>query len=285
MKIGIIGLGLIGTSLALAFKEKNFYIWGVDIDKSAIDELIGRGIIDKGAIELEKLSEEIKKSEVIFISVFPSEVVEVIEKLKSLLNENQILTDTASVKRNIINYVEKDEFLKKIFIGGHPLAGKEKSGYKEAESTLFQNKIYFLTPASKVSQQKIEKFSNLISFISARPYIISPEEHDKILSFTSHLPQIISYILSLTVLSNFPEFVGSGFKDTTRLSKSPSKLWIDIIKENKKNVLDSLKEFRRIFEVCYKDIQKGEWEELEKIFENSRNKRLIIEVSDEKSNC
>lgn len=284
MKIGIIGLGLIGTSLALAFKEKNFYILGVDINKSAIYELKKRGIINKGFTDIDEAIEDIKESEIIFICVYPSLIIDVIKRLKEFLKEDQILTDTGSIKEKIMDYVEKDEFLKRIFIGGHPLAGKERSGYKEAEPTLFQNKLYFLTPTSKASQQKIERLSNLINLILARPYIISAKEHDKILSFTSHLPQIISYILSLTVLSE-SSFVGSGFKDTTRLAKSPSDLWIDIIKENKENILFSLEEFKKNLELCYEKIEKEKWEDLKDIFEKSRNKRLEIEVRNEKGNC
>ncbi|MCX7845523.1 MAG: prephenate dehydrogenase [Dictyoglomaceae bacterium] len=278
MKIGIIGLGLIGTSLALAFREKNLYIWGMDINESAVSYLLREGIIKKGNTDLRKLLKEIKESEVIFIAVYPSKTLEIIKELKGLLNENHILTDTASVKEKIMNYIEQDDFLRRVFVGGHPLAGKERSGYKEGSVHLFQDKIYFLTPSSEISWDKIHKIETLIELIGARPFIISPQEHDKILSYTSHLPQIISYILSITVPREYLGFTGSGYKDTTRLAKSPVDLWIDIIKENKENILEVLENFHKIFNIVYEKIKMEDWKKLEDYFEESREKRLEIEV-------
>ncbi|MEN2985017.1 MAG: prephenate dehydrogenase [Dictyoglomaceae bacterium] len=278
MKIGIIGLGLIGTSLALAFKEQKLFIWGIDIEKTAVDNLLNKGIIEKGDIDIKKLSKEIRESEVIFISVYPSKVLEIVNELKNFLNENQILTDTASIKEKIINYIEKDKFLRKIFIGGHPLAGKEKGGYKEGEVKLFQDKIYFLTPSSEVSDEKLNKIISLISSIGAKPFIISPHEHDKILSYTSHLPQIISYILSYSVPVEYLYFTGSGFKDSTRLAKSPVDLWIDIIKGNEENILKALDDFYKVFNIVYEKINMKDWNELKNFLEKSREKRLEIEV-------
>lgn len=278
MKIGIIGLGLIGTSLALAFKEKKLYVWGMDVDKSTIDFLLKEKVIEKGDTDLKKLLEEIKESEIIFVSIYPSKILEIIKELRNFLNENQILTDTASVKEKIMSYIEEDKFLRKIFIGGHPLAGKEKSGYKEGEANLFQGKIYFLTPSSNISEEKLYKIKTLIELIGAKPFIISSQEHDKILSYTSHLPQIISYILSLTLPQKYLKFTGSGFKDTTRLAKSSPNLWIDIVKENRENILETLKEFQRILEIFYKKIEIGDWDGLKDFFEKSKEKRMEIEV-------
>ncbi len=276
MKIGIIGLGLIGTSLALAFRREKFNIWGMDIEESAVEHLLKEEVIDNGNTDLEGLSKEIKESEVIFISVYPSKIIDIIEKLKVYLNMDHILTDTASVKEKIINYVEEDDLLKRVFVGGHPLAGKEKSGYKEGESDLFKDKIYFLTPTSKTSQEKLQKIKGLIELINAKPFIISSEEHDKILSFTSHLPQIISYIISLNLPKEYLGFTGKGFKDTTRLAMSSPNLWIDILKENKRNILEALENFQRVFKVFYEKIEYEDWEKLKDLFEESKKIRMSL---------
>ncbi len=276
MKIGIIGLGLIGTSLALAFKREKFNIWGMDKEESAVEYLLKEGVINNGDTDLDKLSMEIKESEVIFLSVYPSRIIDIIRKLKGYLNKDHILTDTASVKEKIINYVEEDDLLKRIFIGGHPLAGKEKSGYKEGEADLFKDKIYFLTPTSKTSQEKLQKIKSLIELINAKPFVISSKEHDKILSFTSHLPQIISYIISLSVPQEYLEFTGKGFKDTTRLAMSPADLWIDILKENKKNILETLESFQGIFKIIYEKIEGEDWEKLKDFFEESKRRRIKL---------
>lgn len=276
MKIGIIGLGLIGTSLALAFKREKFNVWGMDIEESAVEYLLKKGVIDNGNTDLEGLSKEIKESEVIFISVYPSKIIDIIKKLKVYLNIDHILTDTASVKEKIINYVEEDDLLKRVFVGGHPLAGKEKSGYKEGEADLFKDKIYFLTPTSKIPQEKLQKIKGLIELIKAKPFIISSEEHDKILSFTSHLPQIISYIISLNLPKEYLEFTGKGFKDTTRLAMSSPNLWIDILKENKRNILEALENFQRVFKVFYEKIEGEDWEKLKDLFEESKKIRMSL---------
>jgi prephenate dehydrogenase len=279
MIIGIIGLGLIGGSLALALKEKNFSIWGVDINENSIKRFLRENIIYKGSNDINDVLDEIKKSHLIFISVHPSQVIFTIENIKSVLRDDLVLTDTSSVKKHIMNYVEEDNFLKRIFIGGHPLAGKEKSGYENSDSKLFDGKLYFLTPASLVSFEKKNSLEKILNLIGAKTFTISADEHDKIISYTSHLPQIVSYILSSVVLKkDLDLFVGTGFIDTTRLAKSPSELWVVIIRENKENILNSLDDFKYEMDLIYEIIKNNKWEELKEIFNSIREKRLNLEV-------
>ncbi|ACI18794.1 prephenate dehydrogenase [Dictyoglomus thermophilum] len=279
MIIGIIGLGLIGTSLALSFKKefKNVYLWGVDKDNKVLDYLSERKILDVLGKDITRLRDLIGESDYIFISVYPSGVVDVVENLKNYVSEKVIITDTASTKFKIMNYMNRDEFLRKLFIGGHPLAGREVSGPLGAVDNLFTGKVYFLCPAFEVSEEKVEGLRRIIEKINASPIIIDPEKHDEILAFTSHLPQIIAYLLSyVSVKEDNLSFFGSGFKDTTRISKSDYNLWLDILKENDIKIKEALVEFEKTLKDLIENLERKDFEKIRHIFKDSREKRLRL---------
>ncbi|PMQ02231.1 MAG: prephenate dehydrogenase [Dictyoglomus sp. NZ13-RE01] len=285
MRIGIIGLGLIGASLAKAFKNNSLYVWGIDKDDNAIEDLRSENIIDKGYSTIEEAKDELKESDFIFICVYPSMVKKILESIKPYLKEDQIVIDSASTKQKIVFFANKDPLLTKVFIGGHPLAGKENSGYKNSSADLFRGKIFFLVPSQEVTFLKIDKAKELIESIGARAMITTPIYHDITLAYISHLPQIIAYILADTSINrDRGKTFGTGFKDTTRIAKSPVPLWLDIIKENKTHILKSMRDFYSNFIRVYNAIEKEEWEELEKIFKTAREKRLKIEEINNEAN-
>ncbi|MFN3698876.1 MAG: prephenate dehydrogenase, partial [Dictyoglomus sp.] len=212
MKIGIIGLGLIGTSLGLSFRNsyENLLLWGIDKDDKVLNYLSSKKIFDLLAKEIDEISDEINTSDLIFIAVYPSKVIEVLKVLKSYLGSSTtIVTDTASTKGKIMDWVNGDDFWNGVFIGGHPLAGREISGPEGALEDLFKGKIYFLIPARNVPLEKVNILKRIIKDIGALPYLLSSERHDMILAYTSHLPQIVSYLLAYTsIKEDFLDFLG-----------------------------------------------------------------------------
>jgi prephenate dehydrogenase len=249
-KITIIGVGLIGGSFGLALKEKNpnFKIVGIDKQK-IIEKAIARGAIDEGTISLE---EGIKEADVVIIATPVKTILNLLPQINPFLKKGCLVTDTGSTKQQIIQKANKVLSKDVFFIGGHPMAGSEKYGIDSADSHLFHNKTYILTPIHKSNLVALEKISLLIKMIGAKKLILDPLEHDRIVSAVSHLPQIIAVSLINAIAelalqgnnNNYFKAIGEGFKDMTRIASSPYKMWEDICDTNQENILEMIQEFR-----------------------------------------
>jgi len=249
-KISIIGVGLIGGSLGLALKGKNpnFRIVGID-KQEIIEKAITRGAIDEGTVNLE---EGVKEADIIIIATPVKTILNILTQINPFLKKGCLVTDTGSTKGQIVE--RANEVLSKdiFFIGGHPMAGSEKYGIEEADSHLFQDKTYILTPTKKSNLVVLEKIFLLIEMIGAKRLILDPLEHDKIVGAVSHLPQIIAVSLINAIgelalrgnTNNYFKAVGEGFKDMTRIASSPYKMWEDICETNQENIVKMIQEFR-----------------------------------------
>ena len=249
-KITIIGVGLIGGSLGLALKEKkpNFKIVGID-KQEIIEKAIARGAINEGTVNLEK---GIKEADIVIIATPVKTILNLLTQINPFLKKGCIVTDTGSTKQQIVRKANKVLSKDIFFIGGHPMAGSEEYGIDSANSHLFQDKTYILTPTKKSNLVAIEKISSLIKMIGAKRLILDSLEHDRIVGTVSHLPQImaVSLINMVSELvrkennNNYFKAVGEGFKDITRIASSPYKIWEDICDTNQENILEMIREFR-----------------------------------------
>jgi prephenate dehydrogenase len=253
-KITIIGVGLIGGSLGLALKEKhlNFKIVGID-KQEIIEKAITRGAIDEGTVNIE---EGTKEADIIIIATPVKTILAILTQIAPFLKKGCLVTDTGSIKQQIVQKASKVLSKDVFFIGGHPMAGSEKYGIESAEPYLFHNKTYILTPAPK-SNLALKKISLLIKMIGANELILEPIEHDRIVSAVSHLPQIIAVSLINTIgelslrrnSNNYFKAIGEGFKDMTRIASSPYKMWEGICDNNQENILEMIQEFKNYLEV------------------------------------
>ncbi|MBU1036174.1 prephenate dehydrogenase/arogenate dehydrogenase family protein, partial [bacterium] len=172
--------------------------------------------------------------------------------INPFLKRGCLVTDTGSTKGQVVE--RANEALSKdiFFIGGHPMAGSEKCGIESANPHLFQDRTYILTPTKKSNLIVIEKIFSLIKMIDANRLILDPLEHDRIVGAVSHLPQIIAVSLINTIgelalrgnNNNYFKAIGEGFKDMTRITSSPYKIWEDICETNQENILKMIQEFR-----------------------------------------
>ncbi|MCX7798678.1 MAG: prephenate dehydrogenase/arogenate dehydrogenase family protein [Melioribacter sp.] len=272
-KISILGLGLIGGSLAKAFKRvnNNFFISAYDRQ-----EILNLALDDKVIDEKLNNIEDSLKSDLIFLC-FPVETsIETFKKLVPYLKENQIISDVCSVKE-IFQHLWNENHKAGYYIGGHPMAGKEKSGYENSESTLFENCVYILNDTAK-ELPLIQKFTDLIHQIGARITFLNPKVHDIIVAAVSHLPQLVSVsLINSAVLKdsdiNFLDYAAGGFRDMTRIAASDFNMWESIIKLNSKNILQAIDNFIFDLEETKKSILKNDFKKLEKKFESARSKR------------
>ncbi len=272
-KISILGIGLIGGSLAKALKRNSsdFIISAFDhpdiLQKALDDKVINHKL---GSIE------ESLDSDLIFLCFPVEKSIETFKQLIPKLKGNQIISDVCGVKE-IFQQIWNENKTSGFYIGGHPMTGKEKSGYENSESTLFENCVYILNDNAK-DLPLIKLFSDIIHLIGARITFLNPKIHDIIVAAVSHLPQLVavSLINSASLKDsdiNFFEYAAGGFRDMTRIASSDFNIWESIIKLNSKNILQAIDNFIFDLEEIKKSIIKNDLKKIAQKFESARKKR------------
>lgn len=235
MKIGIVGLGLIGGSLARALTDSgNHEIFGLDRNRSS---LLAAKMV--GAITDEISEETIGTLDMIFIALYPKATVEFIEENAFKIKKGAIVADCGGVKRPICTPCEKlAEENGFIFIGAHPMAGTQFSGFNASRGNLFKNATMIVTPKENTDIRILEKLRNVLNDAGFGAInFTTPEEHDKVIAFTSQLPHIISnaYVKSRTAVRQ-KGFSAGSYRDMTRVSKLNESMWTELFFENKDNL-------------------------------------------------
>ena len=239
MKIGIAGLGLIGGSLARALTDSGKHeVFGLDRNRSSV---LAAKMVEAIAGELNE--ENIGECEMIFIALYPQATVEFVEKYASKIKKGAIVTDCGGVKRPICNPCEKlAEENGFIFVGGHPMAGTQFSGFNASRGNLYKNATMILTPKDNTDIRILEKLRNVLNDAGFGAInFTSAEEHDKVIAFTSQLPHIISnaYVKSHTAVKQ-KGFSAGSYRDLTRVSKLNEKMWTELFFENKDNLCEEI---------------------------------------------
>lgn len=244
LNIAVVGLGLIGGSYAMALRGLNpRSICGIDREPGVVLEALEAGIIDRGFIAGEK---GLGDADLIIMALYPREMMEFLKENAEFFKEGAVVTDTCGIKRGIIDQV--GEFMPKSvdFIGGHPMAGKEKKGLQAADKDLFRGANYIITPVEKNRKENVELIAGMAAAIGCGNVVsISPEEHDRIVSLTSHLPHVIAVSLmnSCAAENNLGLFTGGSFRDATRVASINSKLWSQLFTLNSENLLEEIERF------------------------------------------
>lgn len=287
--IAVVGVGLIGASLAAAFKksDSNLKILAVDQDQYTIKKAEDLKIIDKGFLEIK---DNLKEAELIFVAVHVSKITDIIKEIDSGSDSKQLIVDAGSTKKEVLKKAKKIlEKSSKTFIGSHPMAGSHKSGIDWHDPDLFVGAPFILTPIidDKPAQTEVNEntffnkeseiinnldenkreellaLKELIENIGAITYIISAEEHDRCTALVSHLPHLLSSAL-VNMLNlekdntNMLKLSGSGFRDMTRIAGSSPELWQDIILSNNKNLIDLIEKYIRELEELKADLEKND---------------------------
>tara|TARA_B110000459_G_scaffold93397_1_gene104395 strand:+ start:630 stop:1502 length:873 start_codon:yes stop_codon:yes gene_type:complete len=243
-QILIIGLGLIGSSIAKASKNKGIIVHGFDINESSLSTALEDNIIDSSFDSIESINHKdlVDKIDLIVISVSPKNTQNILNQIKNLWNTNITITETASVK-NHLNISSASNI-----ILSHPIAGSHKSGISSIDENLFQNKKTIVCNPNNVNDIHINKLNNFWKHaMQMRVSEMSIKEHDLLFAMTSHLPHLISYALidSIRLSSkDVEDNAGGGLKEFIRLSGSNAEMWRDIFELNDKNIIKSLASFQ-----------------------------------------
>ena len=276
MIVSIIGVGLIGGSIGLAIKSEvrspksKVKIIGIGRNLKRLKLAKKIGAVDEITIDIK---EGVKDADIVFVCLPVGLIAKTIKSIFPYCKKDTIITDVGSVKQPIVNDIEKFLTthhlpLTTAFVGGHPIAGSEKTSVKYASAELFQNAIVVLTPTKKTDKNALGIVKKLWEKMKAKVKIMSPACHDKILSMTSHLPHVVAFAL-VNSADNF-EFAGNGFKDTTRIASSDPEMWADIIFNNRTNIRQAIKRIKFELEKIEKAKTK---EELAKILRKAKEKR------------
>jgi len=281
-QISIIGCGLIGSSIFKGLKKVGSIkkIITYDNDKS-VNEIIKK---DKLSDEIFKSAgDAVKNSDLIIIATPISSFENVLNSIKDNLKTGSILTDTCSVKTGVSKIFEKMNLKNSICIPGHPVAGIENSGPKAGFADLFKNRWTILTPSKSTDENTVQKVSNFWESLGSKIKIMSDEDHDKILTFTSHLPHVVAYNIVKTSMSNDEEvkddiikYSAGGLRDFTRIAASDPIMWRDIFIDNSALIIQAIDKFIRNLDEFKKAISEKDSKKLIDIFEKSKDFRKSI---------
>tara|TARA_B100000963_G_scaffold212187_1_gene184901 strand:+ start:1085 stop:1957 length:873 start_codon:yes stop_codon:yes gene_type:complete len=287
--ITIIGVGLIGSSIARAFKTINEKIQ-INIVDNSKENLEQSKLLKLGDIFSLDIDQQIEKSDIIFICTPISAYEKIFHKLNIFKLTNIIITDVGSSKVKVTELAES--ILKnKIFVPGHPIAGTEKSGPENGFKNLFRDKWFISTNCSLCNEKNIDYINSLWKKLGSKTITMKSKDHDSIMAITSHIPHLIAYNIVGTaseleedIKSEVIKFCASGFRDFTRIASSDPVMWRDIMLSNKEEIISLLDKFNNDLRQILDAIKKDDGEFLVKKFQKTREIReKIIEAGLDKN--
>lgn len=280
-QLSIIGLGLIGGSLAKAIKKTSFAetVLAFDLNQTDLQTALADGVIDNYSCDL---ATACANANLIILALPPTATLNVLNNIAPYLSNDAVVTDVCSVKVKISDEAQnKLSSHSSYFVPGHPIAGTENSGYAAARDDLFRQRHVILTPDEKTNSSALALVTALWQQLGCQIHLMTAKQHDAYLARTSHLPQLTAYALmnALNGNSNFPhilDFVGTGFKDTTRLSGSDPHLWTEISMLNNQEISAALNELQQQIQSIQDDLASNNTESLLSLLIQAQNMRRKI---------
>lgn len=276
-RITIIGLGLIGGSIGLALKQrgiKDLELVGHSRSKESSERALSRGAVDRVCWNI---NDAMDKADLVIVATPVLTVESVFQAIGEALPDGCTVTDVSSTKAQVMRWAKQHLPERISFVGGHPMAGKEKAGIEQADATLFRGCTYCITPSDTASDAAIRSVTNLAELLGANPFFIDPEEHDGLVAGISHLPMLLSTALvSCTTGSSswqdMARLASTGYRDISRLASGDPEMHYSIFRTNSSSiirwidtVIEELQKYRQL-------IDSGD-ETLPEILENIKAKR------------
>lgn len=272
-KITVIGLGVIGGSYAMALKKLGYTVYGADCDEDTVAKAKNRGIVDDAATKADAF---VPKSDIVVIALYPKQVEGELARISRLLKDGAIVTDVAGIKSHFTQRIQRVLPENADFVFAHPMAGREKKGIDYADDGVFRGANFIVTPSARNKTASVERIESLAREMGFRNVMrLTPEEHDKIISFVSQLPHAIAVALVNSDDRQFdtPRFVGDSYRDLTRIANINEKLWSELFLGNRDNLLASIHEFERYLDVIKTALENGDKQALEDEFVKATKRR------------
>lgn len=272
----IVGLGLIGGSYAKALKNAGYSVSALDINEESIQYALENKIIDKGDISEKRL---IQEADFIFICLYPTLLKSWIEENQQYFKSGITISDVCGVKGKIVDVTQ--EILRKDveFIASHPMAGKEVSGVKYADPTIFEKANFIITPTDKNTLERIEMMKELAKILGfTNISVLSVQKHDEMIGFVSQLTHVIAVTLMNTNdNTHLVDYTGDSFRDLTRIAKINENLWSELFISNKENLVKEIQDFQRELEYFERILQNENVEEMKRLFIQSTERRKLFD--------
>jgi len=275
--VAIVGMGLIGGSLAKAIRKIPWIktIIGIDTDENVLNLALKQGVLDRVSKDIDS---SISDSDIVFVCTPVEKIIKCVKKLNDFIKKDCIVTDTGSIKGNIVFEIEKlnGDF---VFVGGHPMCGSEKAGFEVSRGHLFENAYYILTPSEHSKETAVKVLEEIIIEIGAIPVIIDNRKHDLVTGAISHFPHVVSAAIVNTVnkldgKENYMRTLAAGgFKDITRISSSNPEMWKNIVIKNKDNIYEILDSFVGLIKEFKDCLLRNDQDSVYKYFESAKEYR------------
>lgn len=277
MKIGIIGLGLIGGSYARALLPYGYEIYGIDINEESLTYAKAEGIIKEGFTEPNKI---LKDLDVIFLCLYPSQLKDFFQKYIMSFKEGAVLSDVGGIKRKVIDAYDiyrRDDI---DFVAAHPIAGKEKSGVWESDGSIFKNANFIITRTPNNKDESINLIQTLAKQMGFKDItIMSDKEHDEAISYTSQLTHVLAMALINSDQDKYHtrSIIGDSFRDLTRIANMNEQLWSELFIQNKNFLLQSIENFEQSLSNIKETIQAKDKEELQELMKKATKRRRSLD--------
>ena len=280
-RLAVIGVGLIGGSLALALKEAGCVdeVVGCGRGKPNLETALNLGIIDRYERDPQKA---VADADIVFLATPVRSLATTVAEIAPALKQGTIITDGGSVKAEVLREIIPLLPAGVHFIAGHPIAGTENSGAEAAFSTLYNGKRCILTPDALTDAQALETVTRMWQAAGSEVVCMDAEKHDRVLAAISHLPHMVAYSLVNAVGSydhyeeNILEYSAGGFRDFTRIASSDPTMWRDIALMNQDALLEMMGQFETFFAELKEDVRKGDADRLFEFFMRSKQMRDAI---------
>ena len=288
-KVTLIGIGLIGSSIARVIKRDKIarHLVAVAKSKKTIDTVLKLGIADSVTLDL---SEAVKDADMVMLCSPLGTYKKIMREIGPNLKRGCILTDVGSVKGCVFEDIEIEKLLGVNLVPAHPVAGTEYSGPEAGFVELFEGRWCVITPDKTASKESIEKICKLWEAAGSNVEIMDPNHHDQIMAMTSHLPHLISYTivgtatdLEKSLVSEVVKYSAGGFRDFTRVAASDPTMWGDIMIKNKEAVLEILQRFNEDLTALQRAIRWDEYDLIHDFFSKTRKiRKEVIQAKQEK---
>lgn len=268
-RVAIIGLGLLGGSLALALQGRCAALLGVDPDQETRELALERGILEQVSPDPRQI---LPQADLVVLAAPVNTILQLISDLPDLNPSSAVIMDLGSTKTRIVDAMQR---LPPRFdpLGGHPMCGKEKGGLRHAEATLFQGAAFALTPLKRTSPRALALATELLTAVGSHAVWLDPVTHDRWAARTSHFPYMIAGILAAITPEDAAPLVGPGFRSTTRVAATSPEIMLDILMTNQDELLATLRDFRHDLDQLERYLVQTDPAQLLQMLERGRRRR------------
>jgi prephenate dehydrogenase len=272
LRVGIIGLGLMGGSLALALRGKVQAVLGVDTHAPTRQQALDRGAVDAVSADPAALLPE---TNVIVLATPVRSILHLLEQLPSLHPGRAVVLDVGSTKRDIVAAMAR---LPERFdpLGGHPMCGKEHSSFEHAEADLYRGAVFVLCALERTSDHARQVAESLARAAGASPFWLDADTHDRWVATTSHLPYLLAGALASSVPPQAAPLAGPGYRSTSRLAAQPADLMLEVLASNRDHLLTALSRARKHLDLLAQTLEAQDWQTLRTLLEESARQRETL---------